>query len=154
MAAVNTKARQPKNRSHGPTQGDERHGLDINNNSIYPKRKAVAAAVGMSWHGLKRKCMAAVNTKARQPINKIHGPMQRDERHGLNININRIYQIMKGAAATFGMSHHGLKRKSMPAVNCKARQLKNKCHGPMQGNEQHGLNIKINSTAECEKPKQ
>jgi len=97
---------------------DERHGLDININSVYPKRKAVAAAVGMSWHGLKRKCMAAVNTKARQPINKIHGPMQRDERHGLNININRIYPIMKGVAAAISMSHHGLKRKFMDAVNC------------------------------------
>ena len=39
--------------------------------------------IGMSWHSLKRKCMAAVNGKARQPENKSHGPMQGDEKHGL-----------------------------------------------------------------------
>src|SRR6266446_3299039 len=154
MAAVNSKARQMKNKSHGPMQGHERHGLNININRIYPKRKGAAAVIGMPRHGLNRKFMAAVNTKARQPKNQSHGQMQRDERHSLNININRIYPIRKGAAAAIGMSHHGLKRKFMAAVNTKARQLKNKGHGPMQGNERHGLNIKINSTAECEKPKQ
>src|SRR6266446_5241760 len=154
MAGVNSKARQPKNRSHGPMQKDEMHSLNINIIRVYEKRKGAAAAVGMPRHGLNWKFMAAVNTKARQPKNKSHGQMQRDERHGLNININRIYPIRKGAAAAIGMSHHGLKRKFMAAVNTKARQLKNKGHGPMQGNERHGLNIKINSTAECEKPKQ
>jgi hypothetical protein len=154
MAAVNTNARQPKNRSHGPMQGHERHGLNININRIYPKRKGAAAAIGMPRHGLNRKFMAAMNSKARQPKYKTHSPMHRDERHGLNININRIYPIRKGAAAAIGMSHHGLKRKYMAAVNSKARQLKNKGHGPMQGNEWHGINIKINSTAECERPKQ
>jgi hypothetical protein len=154
MAAVNSKARQMKNKSHGPMQGHEWHVLDIKINSVYPKRIGAAAAIGMSMNGLNRKFMAAVNTNARQPKNRSHGPMQRDERHGLNININRIYPIRKGAAAAIGMSHHGLKRKYMAAVNSKARQLKNKGHGPMQGNEWHGINIKINSTAECERPKQ
>src|SRR6266446_612330 len=100
-------------------QRGERHGLNININSVYPKRKGAAAAVGMPRHRLNRKFMAAVNTNARQPKNRSHGPMQRDERHGLNININRIYPIRKGAAAAIGMSHHGLKRKYMAAVNAR-----------------------------------
>jgi hypothetical protein len=83
MAAM---ARQPKNKSHGPMQGDERHGLNINIYSIYPKRKGAAAAIGMSRHGLKRKYMAAM---ARQPKNNSHGLIQGDERHGLNIKINK-----------------------------------------------------------------
>ena len=86
MAALNTKARQQIYITHGPMQGDERHSLNINNNSIYRKRKGAAAAVGMSWHGLKRKCMAAVNTKARQLKNKGHRPMQGHERHGKTIS--------------------------------------------------------------------
>src|SRR6266446_4604071 len=153
MAAVNTKARQPKNKSHGQMQRDERHGLNININRVYQKRKGAAAAVGMPRHGLNRKFMAAMNTNTRQPKNRSHGPMQKDEMHSLNININRVYQKRKGAAAAVGMPRHGLNRKFMAAVNTKARQLKNKGHGTMQGNERHGLNIKINSTAECEKPK-
>jgi len=67
MAAVNSKARQPKYKTHSPMHRDERHGLDININSVYPKRKGAAAAVGMPRHGLNRKFMAAVNTNARQP---------------------------------------------------------------------------------------
>src|SRR6266446_239362 len=121
MTAVNTKARQPKNRSHGPMQRDERHGLDININSVYPKRKCAAATVGMSWHSLKRKCMAAVNTTARQPIYMTHGPIQGDERHGLNINNNSVYPKRKAAATAVGKSRHGRKRKCMAAVNTKAR---------------------------------
>jgi hypothetical protein len=106
MASMNIMARQPKNKSHGPMQGDERHGLNININSIYPKWKGAAAAIGMSWHGLKRKSMANM---ARQPKNNSHGPIQGDERHGLNININSIYPKRKVAAAAIGMSRRGLK---------------------------------------------
>jgi hypothetical protein len=64
---------------------------NIKINSIYPKRKNAAAVIGMSWNCLKRKCMAAVNRKTRQPKNKWHGPVQGDQRHGLNIKINSIY---------------------------------------------------------------
>src|SRR5712664_1162581 len=124
MAAVNTNARQTKNRSHGPMQRDERHGLNININCVYPKMKGAAAAIGMPRHGLNRKFMAAMNSKARQPKNRSHGPMQKDERHGLNININRVYQKRKGAAAAVGMPRHGLKRKFMAAVNTQSRQPK------------------------------
>src|SRR6266446_6697620 len=154
MAAVNSKARQPKNRSHSPMQRGERHGLNININSVYPKRKGAAAAVGMPRHGLNRKFMAVINTNARQPKNKSHGPMQKDEWHVLDIKINSVYPKRIGAAAAIGMSMNGLNRKFMAAVNTNARQLKNRSHGPMQRDEWHGINIKINSTAECEKPKQ
>src|SRR6266446_67267 len=133
MAAMNTNTRQMKNKSHGPMQGHERHGLNININRVYPKIKGAAATIGMPWHGLNRKFMAAVNTNARQPKNRSHGPMQKDERHSLNININRVYPKRKGAAAAVGMPRHGLNRKFMAAVNSKARQMKNKSHGPMQG---------------------
>jgi hypothetical protein len=39
----------------------------------------------------KRKCMAAGNSKARQPKNKRHNPMQKDQRHVLNIKNYNIY---------------------------------------------------------------
>jgi hypothetical protein len=145
MAAVNSKARQPKYKTHSPMHRDERHGLNININSVYPKRKGAAATVGMPQHGLNRKFIAAVNSKARQPKNRSHGPMQKDERHGLNININCVYPKRKGAAAAVGMPRHGLNRKFMAAVNTKSRQPKNRSHGPMQRGERHGLNININS---------
>src|SRR6266446_2032726 len=130
MAAVNSKARQPKNRSHSPMQRGERHGLNININSVYPKRKGAAAAVGMPRHGLNRKFMAAMNTNTRQAKNRRNSPMQRGERHGLNININSVYPKRKGAAAAVGMPRHGLNWKFIAAVNTKARKNKNRSHGP------------------------
>jgi hypothetical protein len=145
MAAVNSKARQPKYKTHSPMHRDERHGLDININSVYPKRKGTAATVVMPRHGLNRKFMAVINTNARQPKNRSHGPMQKDERHGLDININSVYPKRKGADAAIGMSRHGLNRKFMAAMNTNARQPKNRSHGPMQRGERHGLNININS---------
>ena len=130
MAAVNSKARQPKYKTHSPMHRDERHGLDININSVYPKRKGAAATVVMPRHGLNRKFMAVINTNARQPKNRSHAPMQKDERHGLDININSVYSKRKGADAAIGMSRHGLNRKFMAAVNTNARQPKNRSHGP------------------------
>jgi hypothetical protein len=138
MAAMNTNARQHKNRSHRPKQKDERHSLNIKINRVYPKRKGAAAAIGMPWHGLNRKFMAAVNTNARQPKNRSHGPMQKDERHGLNINIISVYPKGKGAVAAIGIPQHGLNRKFMAVVNTNARQPKNRSHGPMQRDERHG----------------
>src|SRR6266436_19780 len=111
-------------------QRGERHGLNININSVYPKRKGAAAAVGMPRHGLNRKFMAVINTNARQPKNRSHAPMQKDERHGLDININSVYSKRKGEAAAIGMPQHGLNRKFMAAVNTQSRQPKNRSHSP------------------------
>ena len=116
-------------------QGDERHSLKYQNNCIYPKRKDAAAVIGLSWHGLKCKWMAAVNSKVRQPRKK--GTNQRKEMKGTayNIKINSIYPMRKNAATVICMSWHGLKRKCMAAVIRKSKQPINKRQGTMQGDQ-------------------
>jgi hypothetical protein len=99
--------------------------------SIYLKRKHAAAVIRMSRHGLKRKCMAAVISKARRLKNKMHSPMKGYQMHGLKYQNTAFNQKRKEAAAVIGMSWNGLKRKCMAATNSKARQPKNIGHGPM-----------------------
>ena len=59
-------------------QGDQRNGLKYQN---YPKRKYTATVIVMSQHSPKAICMAAMNRKAKQPINKRHSTVQGDQRY-------------------------------------------------------------------------
>ena len=121
MATMNSKARQP--RKKGTNQCKEMKGTayNIKINRIYPMRKNAAPMICMSQHGLKRKCMAAMIRKSKQPINKRHGTMQGDQRHSFKSQFTTFTQ--KGNTRPLLLACHSTapNRKCMAAMIRRAK---------------------------------